>query len=136
MLVIRLINLVLFGLVIIGMITMFIILIRSQQSQQGKAKSKEGALPSDDGLRNLLLEGRKDDAVDLYRQFTDVDEFTARQAVDEIERELGLSDAQRHDIRIVLENDGKASAIEAYQSETGANLAEALEFVETIEEED
>lgn len=132
MLLIRLINLVLLGLVIAGVVVMVLTLIRGQQ---GKAKSKESTLPSDDGLRDLLLEGHKDEAVDLYCQFTGVDEFTARQAIEEIERELRLSDEQRDNIQKILEIDGKASAIEAYQAETGTNLAEALEFVEAIEKE-
>jgi ribosomal protein L7/L12 len=134
--VIRLINLILLGLLIVGVIAMLVTIIRSQKSQQGKVKSKEAALPSDAGVREIILEGRKNDAIDLYRQFTGVDEFTARQAVDEIERELRLSDNQHDYIQKILEADGKAAAIEAHQKETGANLAEALEFVEAIEKGD
>jgi ribosomal protein L7/L12 len=133
MLMIRLINLILFALLIVGVIALFVTLIRGQQ---GKVKSKEAALPSDAGVRDIILEGRKNEAIDLYRQFTGVDEFTARQAVDEIERELRLSDSQHDYIQKILEADGKAAAIEAHQKETGANLAEALEFVEAIEKGD
>lgn len=41
---------------------------------------------SDAGLRDLIAEGRLDEAAELYRQFAGVDEYTAREAVEEIAR--------------------------------------------------
>lgn len=38
------------------------------------------------GVRDLLEEGRDDEAVDLYRRFAGVDEYTARAAVERIKR--------------------------------------------------
>jgi hypothetical protein len=136
MLVIRVINLVLLSLLIAGVIVMFVTLLRNQQSPKNKAKSKQSTLLSDAGVRDLILEGNKKDALDLYRRFTGVDEFTARQAIDEIERELRLSDNQFDHIHQILLSDGKAAAIEAYQTAAGVNLAEALKFVEAIEKKE
>lgn len=133
MLVIRLINLALLVLALIGLVVMVITFMRSQNVNKGQSKLKKGALPSDAGVRELVLKGQKQEAIILYQRFTGVDEFTARDAVDEIERELRLSDSQRDKFRDILESEGKASAIENFQAETGANLADALEFVESLE---
>jgi ribosomal protein L7/L12 len=125
-------NLVLLALMLIGLLVMFVTVIRSRAANREKSKSKEGALPSDAGVRDLINEGQKQAAIDLYRRFTGVDEFTARNAIAEIERELRLSDNQTEQFRQILENKGKAVAIEAYQEATGANLADALEFIESL----
>lgn len=39
------------------------------------------------GLRDLLDEGRDDEAIEVYRKFAGVDEFTARAAVERLKRE-------------------------------------------------
>jgi ribosomal protein L7/L12 len=51
-------------------------------------KKKAPRLDLDDapGVRDLLDEGRDDEAVDLYRRFAGVDEYTARTAVDRMKR--------------------------------------------------
>ena len=58
------------------------------------AKKKRALPPVDTaaGVRDLLDEGRKDEAVELYARFAGVDQYTARDAVDEIEREMRLGD--------------------------------------------
>ncbi|MEQ8674677.1 MAG: ribosomal protein L7/L12 [Aggregatilineales bacterium] len=52
-----------------------------------KARSAAQSL-SDAGIRELVEDGRIDDATELYRQFTGVDEYTARDYVDGIDNEL------------------------------------------------
>jgi ribosomal protein L7/L12 len=51
-------------------------------------KKKAPRLDLDDapGVCDLLDEGRDDEAVDLYRRFAGVDEYTARTAVDRMKR--------------------------------------------------
>jgi hypothetical protein len=41
------------------------------------------------GIRDLLEEGRDDEAVDIYQKFAGVDEYTARAMVERIKRDLG-----------------------------------------------
>jgi hypothetical protein len=95
-----------------------------------KTKHKMGELPSDAGIRDMLFEGRIDDAIEAYRQFTGVDEFTAKQAIDDMQRELHLTDEIQQEVKRLMKAGNKAGAIEAYQTATGATLAEALEYVE------
>lgn len=40
------------------------------------------------GIRDLLEEGRDDEAVDTYQKFAGVDEYTARVMVERIKREM------------------------------------------------
>jgi len=97
-----------------------------------KKKGKEGKLPSDAGVRELILDNEIEEATDLYQRFTGVDEFSARRAIEDMEREIRLS-TFRQDMEDILKKQGKAAAIEAYQAGTGSNLEEALAYVEEIE---
>jgi hypothetical protein len=101
--------------------------------EQAKRKNKQGALPSDAGVRDMLLEGRVDDALEAYRQFTGVDRFTAQKAIEQMQRELRLENGVRDEVRHLLKSGDKAGAIEAYQMATGASLADALNYVENLE---
>lgn len=97
-----------------------------------KKKSKIGDLPSDAGVRDLILANKTAEAIDLYQRFTGVDEFTARQVIEDIAREVRLSSFD-NDLNNILSVQGKAAAIEAYQAGTGADLEEALAYVEKLE---
>jgi ribosomal protein L7/L12 len=52
-----------------------------------KKKAPELRL-QDSGIRDLIQEGRLDEAVEVYRKFAGVDEYTARDAVEQIKRDL------------------------------------------------
>ena len=102
--------------------------------EHSKAKGKVGELPSDAGVRDMLLDGQVQEAIEAYRKFTGVDEFTAKKAIDDMLRDMRLDDQSVRDaIRDLLRAGNKAGAIEAYQTATGASLAEALAFVESHE---
>ena len=45
----------------------------------------------DAGIRDLIQAGRLDEAVEIYQKFAGVDAYTARDAVDEIARDIHLS---------------------------------------------
>lgn len=96
-----------------------------------KKKGKEGNLPSDAGVRELILENKIEEAIDLYQRFTGMDEFTARKAIEDMEREIRLSTFDA-DLKTILKEHGKAAAIQAYQAGTGSELEEALNYVEEI----
>ncbi len=51
-------------------------------------KKAPDLIPTDQGIRRLVDQGRIDEAIDAYRLFTGVDSFTARDAIEEIQREL------------------------------------------------
>lgn len=45
------------------------------------------------GVRDLIAEGRIDEAIKLYASFMGIDEYSARDAIHEMQREMGLSDS-------------------------------------------
>lgn len=54
-----------------------------------KAKKRKGFYDSPNaGLRDLVEAGQIDEAVDTYRKFAGVDEYTARAAVQELEQQI------------------------------------------------
>jgi len=53
-----------------------------------KKKAPQPDLEDAPGIRDLLDEGRDDEAVETYRKFAGVDEYTARAAVDQIKQAM------------------------------------------------
>jgi hypothetical protein len=51
-----------------------------------KKKAPELRL-SDSGIRDLIVKGRTEEAVEIYQKFAGVDEYTARDAVEQIKRD-------------------------------------------------
>ena len=89
-------------------------------------------MPSDAGVRELIVENKMEEAIDLYQRFTGVDEYTAGKAIEDMEREIRLSTFD-NDLKYILKEHGKAAAIQAYQAGTGSELEEALNYIEEIE---
>lgn len=130
---VRYINLILLIIFVVSLILAMSVFIRAYFATRYKQKNKSGEMPSDAGVRDLVAENRIDEAVNLYQKFTGVDKFTAQKAVEDIDREIRLSDTMRRDIEQILTTQGKAAAIEAYQKNTGAELEDALTYVENME---
>ena len=86
------------------------------------------------GVRDLILEGRIAEAVTVYAAFMGVDEFTAKDAIAELERQLNaenrLSDDGMDSVRDLLESGNKIEAIKQYRLLTGLGLKEAKDAVE------
>jgi hypothetical protein len=82
------------ALIVIGAITVLIIgwgIISvifgiSYEDQSSKKKKHIAEVSTDAGIHDLLEEGRDDEAVDLYRRFAGVDEYTARAAIERMKR--------------------------------------------------
>lgn len=135
LIILRYASLILAIILLLSILVAFSVMVKNSLERRfgGKRKkSKIGDLPSDAGIRELILASQIDEAIDLYQRFTAVDEFTARQAIKDMERELRLSTFQG-DLTFILNKHGKAAAIEAYQAGTGSDLAEALAYVEDLE---
>jgi hypothetical protein len=98
-----------------------------------KSKEKGTEMPIDAGLRDLIGEGRIDEAIEVYRRFTGIDEIAAQNYVHNTAREIRLSDETYRAVERILKTEGKAAAIEVYQEQAGVSLAEALDYVEKIE---
>lgn len=100
----------------------------------------------DAGIRDLVRDGEIERAVEVYRVFAGVDEYTARDAIREIERELRLGDdssqpqgqhkmnvADEVHIRDLVRQGNKIEAIKAYRELTGLGLKEAKDAVDAME---
>lgn len=95
----------------------------------------------DAGIRDLIEAGHIEDAVEVYRQFAGVDEYTARDAVTALERNLRLSTGdtaltgplQDPEIISLVRAGNKIAAIKRYRELTALGLQEAKEAIETVE---
>jgi hypothetical protein len=132
MLIIRYLSFILMALLVTGMVFSFAMLMRSWLAPN-KRKGKDRAMPSDAGLRELIQEHKLEEAIELYRRFTGIDEFTARKKVEDLAREMRLSDENYQTVKQILKAEGKAAAIQADQMANNANLEDALAYVEDIE---
>jgi hypothetical protein len=61
----------------------------SQLPDDDKKKARRVDLEDAPGIRDLLEEGREDEAVEVYQKFAGVDAYTARDMVEKIKREMG-----------------------------------------------
>lgn len=86
------------------------------------------------GVRDLIADGKIDEAARVYAAFMGVDEFTARSAISALERQLNaesrLSDDGLESVRDLLEEGNKLEAIKQYRLLTGVGLKEAKDAVE------
>ncbi|MEO1286297.1 MAG: hypothetical protein AAFV93_00910 [Chloroflexota bacterium] len=131
----RLATLTLAIILLLSLIIGLVIVMRNSflaRTQNKEQKAKHGELPSDAGIRDLIVQGKVLDAIALYQQFTGVDEFTARDAINDMQREIRLG-MMENEVASVLETQGKAAAIQAYQNITGKNFNDGLTFVEDLE---
>ncbi len=108
-----------------------------------KKRRQQIAVDSAAGVRDLLEEGRRDEAVDLYAKFAGVDQYTATDAVEQIEREMRLADepkdadgltaADQVELRDLLERGRKIEAVKRYRELSGLGLKEAKDAVDAME---
>jgi len=86
----------------------------------------------------LLRDGRKIEAIKLYRDLTGAGLKEAKDAVESLEREgsasspRGQSSGEDADILDLLRAGQKIRAIKLYRDKTGAGLAEAKNAIETL----
>ncbi len=101
----------------------------------GEKKKRASYDKPDAGIRDLVEEGRIDEAIEVYQKFAGVDEYTAMDAVADIEHDLRQSEsAEVSDIddrvrNLALEGK-KIEAIKLYCEMTGLGLKEAKDAVE------
>ncbi len=105
----------------------------------GKKRRSAPDLDMAAGVRDLLNEGRKDQAIDLYARFAGVETYSARDAVEQIERDMRFEDdaeyspADESELRDLVRQGQKIEAIQRYRELTGAGLKEAKDAVEALE---
>jgi ribosomal protein L7/L12 len=98
----------------------------------GKVVDTEAA-----GVRDLILEGRIDEAIEVYAAFMGVDEYSSRDAIEamqaEIDAEIRLRDDDLDPVYDLLEQGKKIEAIKQYRELTGTGLKDAKDAVEDME---
>jgi len=62
--------------------------IANPDALEGKKARTAADSLSDAGIRELVDAGRSDEAAELYRQFTGVDEYTAQDYIENLENEM------------------------------------------------
>lgn len=95
-----------------------------------------GASMSNAGIRDLLDAGKFEEAVDAYRTFTGVDTFTARNAVEELQREIDrviISAGNDTEIWQALRDGKKIEAVKLYRQIYNVGLKEAKDAVDAME---
>ena len=106
--------------------------------EAGEKKKKAAYDAQDAGIRDLVQDGRIDEAIDVYRKFAGVDEYTAKDAVAEIERQIRLGDEpgrgiDENHLLELLAHGNKIEAIKLYRAATGTGLQDAKNAVEALE---
>lgn len=127
---VRFLNPILLVILLMLIIIAFRLVWNDFRKAAKKKNTKRTDIPADAGVRDLVKRGEIDEAIKVYMRFKGTDEFTARQAIEDLDREIRLSDSVRRDVHRLLNRNNKAAAIEAYQQATGADLEEALNYVE------
>ena len=96
----------------------------------------------EDRLRSLLADGRKLEAIKLYREHTGAGLAEAKNAVESLERGESLpqrppsaDSSLEWDVVSLLEQGRKIDAVKVYRERTGVGLKQAKDAVETIASE-
>jgi len=112
----------------------------AMRNPEGRKKSRSPRRIVDTdgaGVRDLIAEGRIEEAIDIYASFMGIDEYSARDAINEMRRELEvgsrLSDDNFDTVRDLVEQGKKIEAIKVYRELTGTSLKEAKDFVDDME---
>lgn len=72
-----------------------------------KGKSPHSSVDiGDAGIRDLIAAGNIEEAVNIYRQFAGVDKFSAQEAVEQLQRDMRLSDPS--DSNSTIESDSES----------------------------
>jgi ribosomal protein L7/L12 len=103
----------------------------------GEKKKRAAYDTMDAGIRDMIQEGRIDEAIEVYQKFAGVDEYTAIDAVAEIEHELRQGESAEvgdidDRIRNLVDEGKKIEAIKLYREMTGLGLKEAKDAVEQL----
>lgn len=106
-----------------------------EEAITGKKKAAYDA--QDAGIRDLIQEGRIDEAIEVYRKFAGVDEYTAMDAIAGLEDEIRQGEdktlPQDNLIHDLLRQGKKIEAIKLYRERTGLGLKEAKDAVEAMQ---
>ena len=65
----------------------YAVLHPDERFEKSTKKKKAAADNQDAGIRDLIADGRMDEAIEVYQRFAGVDAYTAKDAVDEIAHE-------------------------------------------------
>jgi ribosomal protein L7/L12 len=104
-----------------------------------KRKPSSGVVDTEAaGVRDLILEGRIDEAIEVYAAFMGVDEYSSRDAIEEMQAEINaeirLSDDNFDSVHDLLGQGKKIEAIKQYRELTGIGLKDAKDAKDAVED--
>jgi NADH:ubiquinone oxidoreductase subunit 3 (subunit A) len=79
--------LVFVGLLVVGLVALPLVVSMLQQNHEEETKKKTSMAPFDSGIRELIREGKKDEALKAYQTFTDMSEEDAKIEIERLEWE-------------------------------------------------
>lgn len=99
-------------------------------------QKRRPALPQADDKRihDFLVEGQTNKAVSLYQDLVDVDQFTAQQVIERMEREHYVKTIDDGDIQGLISIDDEFQAMIVLQERYGLNQREAIYAIDGIRE--
>lgn len=88
----------------------------------------------DERLQKLIAEDDLTGATSLYARLVDVDQFTAQQVVERMQRQQYVENITDVDVQNLLQNDSESEAVDILRKRYGLSQNEAIQAIDTISE--
>lgn len=89
----------------------------------------------DERLQRLIADGDLSSAISLYARLVDVDQFTAQQVVERMERQQYVENIFDEDVQHLLLADNEADAVDILRKRYGLTQNEAIHAIDTMTED-
>lgn len=86
----------------------------------------------DERLQNLIAQGDLATATSLYARLVDVDQFTAQQVIERMERQQYVDNIADADVKRLLLNDNEVDAVDILRKRYGLSQNEAIQAIDMI----
>lgn len=97
-------------------------------------QKRRPALPEadDDRIRQLIAIGDRTKAISLYADLVDVDQFTAQQVIERMEREQYIDSINDIDVNRLVADDKEAKAVHILREKYGLTQIEAIHAIDRL----
>jgi hypothetical protein len=99
-------------------------------------QKRRPALPKadDERIYQLLAVGELEEAISLYQDLVDVDQFTAQKVIQRMGREHYVQSIEDVDVQRLISHESETQAVTILQERYGLNQREAIQAIDTIRE--
>ena len=100
-------------------------------------QKRRPAMPEtqDKQLRSLIANGKLSEAATLYADLLEVDQFTAQQVIERMEREQYVESIADEDVTRLLSGDDETHAVEILRKRYGLTQSEAIHAIDAMLEQ-